>query len=113
MTRLRIVGALAIVAIFIASIVLAFVQHAESRSPALIYSEHEMLGSGHAFGFDMVYMVIDHKTHNDVLYAIVTSNEPGVEIWSPIPRLLNMPVGTKFRLTKEADNFDKALQLIR
>jgi hypothetical protein len=68
-------------------------------------------GSGHAFGYGVVYTIVAHKKHDGRTYVVVKSDEPGVEIWSPIILLVAMKDGYKFTLSKD-DSFEKALHIV-
>lgn len=84
-----------------------------SGSPQQIYPAYEGPGTGHGFGYDIVYTIKRHTTHGGKATVVVSSGALGeehVEIWSPIPSLVALPDGRKFRLTR-AENFARALRL--
>lgn len=105
-------------AVVVASFVSSYLsdeQKPAPRSPARIdapYTQpNEMPGSGHAFGYGVIYTVAKHEPYNGTTHAVVVSNEPGVEIWTPIPKVLALTDGTKFHVVK-ASSFDEALKVI-
>lgn len=84
------------------------------HSPKLISSSDLRIpapGSGHAFGYGVVYTIVAHKKHGGRTYVVAKSDEPGVEIWSPIILLVAMKDGYKFTLSKD-DSFEKALHIV-
>lgn len=89
---------------------------AVTKSPALISNtQYAGPGSGHAFGFDVEYIVTKHVIHNGITTAVVTSSAKGeenVEIWSPIPDLVALPDGSTFKLA-ESDSWNTSFKLLR
>ena len=81
------------------------------RSPKRVYlpnTLHVHPGSGHGFGYKVVYTVAAHKKYEGKTYAVIKSDEPDVEIWSPFPLLVAMKDGSSFHFTK-APSFEEAL----
>lgn len=68
-------------------------------------------GSGHAFGFGVVYTIVAHKKYAGRTYAVIKSDEPDVEIWSPLLMLVALKDGSSFHFT-EGSSFDKSLHTI-
>ncbi|MEX2013818.1 MAG: hypothetical protein WD896_00485, partial [Parcubacteria group bacterium] len=82
-------------------------------SPVQIYPAYIGPGTGHGFGYGIEYTVVGHASHDGRLHAVITSGAPGegyVQIWSPIPDLVVLSPGTKFRLAR-AESFSRALQV--
>jgi hypothetical protein len=92
-----------------------------NASPQRIYLEqiylahlaHEEPGTGHAFGYNIVYTVERHTTLDDREVVVISSSgESHVEIWSPIPDLVALPDGSKFQLS-EAESWGKAFKVLK
>lgn len=86
------------------------------RSSERIFpSEWEGPGSGHAFAYGVVYEIkrIDVGQPVHIRNAVWVSGEPGVEIWSPIKELIELPVGTKFQLKEGGEAFAESLEVIK
>ncbi len=84
------------------------------RSPALI-GENTDPGTGHAFGFNIEYTIVRHEMHDGVPMAVIHSgapNEEHVEIWSPIPQLVELKDGSSF-LLHEKETWDEAFELVK
>lgn len=84
------------------------------HSPKLISLSDSRIpapGSGHAFGYGVVYTIVAHKKYDGKMHIVARSEEPGVEIWSPIILLVAMKDGYKFSLSKD-DSFEKALRIV-
>lgn len=82
------------------------------HSPVRI-SDYSGPGSGHAFGFNVSYKVENHQMRDGVSYAVVISpNEPGVEIWTPIQAVTQLADGTEFYLVKGEKNFTNSIRII-
>jgi hypothetical protein len=86
-----------------------------ARSPQQIYPIYDGPGTGHGFGYDIVYTIERHATYDGKEMAIIFSGAQGeghVEIWSPIPDLVALPDGSTFQLS-EAESWDKAFKVLK
>ena len=88
----------------------AIVPASAQRSPAPL-SAHQGPGSGNAFGLGIVYTVQRHAEYNGKQMVVCISNEPGVQIWSPIPKLVQLHDGARFTL-READSLEQGLTIL-
>lgn len=89
-------------------------QQEQPHSPVQL-TEHDGPGTGHAFGFNIEYTVVRHETYGGVPMAVVHSgapNEESVEIWSPIPQLVELKDGSSFIL-HEKETWDEAFELVK
>lgn len=86
---------------------------AAPRSPARI-SAYDGCGSGDEFDYGVAYTVVDfhHEEDSAFLYAIITSDEPGVVICSPNEKLVELSIGDQFILAEgKNERFADALQV--
>lgn len=91
-----------------------FSDRPEPHSPKRVYLPNTLKvhpGSGHGFGYGVVYTVTAHKKYEGKTYAVIKSAEPDLEIWSPLTLLVAMKDGSSFRFTK-APSFEDALHTI-
>lgn len=88
------------------------------RSPKLLTSTSKtLLGSGHAFGLGVSYVVDRYEVTNDgYRIAVVKSllvGEEEVEIWTEGERVLNLNKGDKFMYVKTfADDADSTVTFV-
>ncbi len=83
-----------------------------AKSPQQIYPANKGPGSGHSFGYDISYTVVRHATLDGKKLAVISSREKGVEIWSPIPDLVDLPAGSTFQLS-EAESWNKSFKVLK
>ena len=88
------------------------VEETTGGSPKQIYPKYVGLGSGHGFGLGVTYRVERKVVVDGMYYAVVRSHEPGVEIYSLIPAVRDLPVGTRFTINDSATNFDDAVRVV-
>ncbi|MEX0909819.1 MAG: hypothetical protein WDZ75_00825 [Candidatus Paceibacterota bacterium] len=105
-----------IIVVIIGLVLLGAKEQEIDRSPERLFpSYYEGPGTGHGFGFNIIYTIERHATHDGKEMAIVSSSARGeehVEIWSPIPNLVALPNGSKFRL-REGDVWEKSFRLLK
>jgi hypothetical protein len=84
-------------------------------SPKLIYLPHDGPGTGDGFACEVIYEISGHESYKGVKHAVVVSKAgglEGVEIWSPIPNLQNLPIGTRFYLKGSGGEWEQAFRLL-
>lgn len=92
----------------------ASVVSSEPRSPVFL-GEWEGRGSGHAFGYDVIYKVDSHVVDKELgLMAVVTSpSEKGVSIWTPIPEIMKLRAGDMFKINSGIGDFAENLEVLK
>jgi hypothetical protein len=84
------------------------------KSPKQITPKYVGLGSGHAFGLHVTYTLARKGTdEKGFIRAVVVSDEPGVEIYTYLPLVATLSVGTKFRFEKETTFLEDSFQLVQ
>jgi hypothetical protein len=81
----------------------------------IVSPDHRSEVENHLITANIEYTVVRHETYGGVPMAVVHSgapNEESVEIWSPIPQLVELKDGSSFIL-HEKETWDEAFELVK